>query len=139
MCKRTSAFCFGAEPSVNLRECLQDSVLMSVGVTAHQRRLLSSAAASSERASALILRSRCYLSWQLKHFSFSKRAISERAISTRAPRATGLLLKMAFCSCVSGCGLSWLHLTVTIAVSRAWAISTLKQHLWINHILIAGT
>ncbi len=51
----TSAFRFGAEPSANLQECLQDSVLTSVGVTERQRRLLSSAAASSDRASALIL------------------------------------------------------------------------------------
>ncbi len=92
--------------SANLRECLQDSILTSVGVTARQRRLLSSAAAaSSERAAALILRSRCDLSWVLQHFfPFSKRAISKRAISKRAPRATGVFLKMASRSCVSGCG-----------------------------------
>jgi hypothetical protein len=31
---------------------------------------------------------------------------------------------------------SWLHLTVTIAVSRAWAFSTLKQRSWMSHVLI---
>ncbi len=35
----------------NVRECLQDSIFTSVGETALQRMLLSSAAASSERAS----------------------------------------------------------------------------------------
>ncbi len=68
-------------------------------MTARQRRLLSSAA-SFERAAALIQRSRCDLPWALQHFfSFSKRAISKRA-----PRATGVFLKMASRSCVSGCG-----------------------------------
>ncbi len=28
---------------------------------------------------------------------------------------------------------------VTIAVSRAWTISTLKQHSWMSHVLIVGT
>ncbi len=34
---------------------------------------------------------------------------------------------------------SWLHLMVTIAVPRAWAISTLRQRSWMSHVLIAGT
>ncbi len=34
---------------------------------------------------------------------------------------------------------SWLRLMVTIAVSRAWAISTLRQRSWMSHVLIAGT
>ncbi len=71
-------------------------------MTARQQRLRSSAAASSERAAALILRSRCDLSWALQHFfPFSKGAISKRT-----PRATGVFLKMATRSCVSGCGRS---------------------------------
>ncbi len=73
-------------------------------MTARQRRLLSSATASSERAAALILRSRCDFSWALQHFSFSKGAISKRGISKRAPGAMGIFLKMASRSCVSGCG-----------------------------------
>ncbi len=71
-------------------------------MTARQRRLLSSAAASSEHLSFCS----CTATSPRRSntFSFSKRAISKRAISKRAPRATGVLLKMASRSCVSGRG-----------------------------------
>ncbi len=60
----------------------------SVGVMARQRRLLSSAASYR--------RSRCCLPWALQRFL--------KESFKRAPRATGVFIKMASRSCVSGCG-----------------------------------
>ncbi len=72
-------------------------------------------------------------------FPFSKRAISKRAISKRAPRATGVFLRWLPARVFLDVVVSWLHLTVMIAVSRAWAISTLSQRSWMSHVLKAGT
>ncbi len=75
----------------------------SVGVTARQRRLQSSAAASltaccSSPTAVTPRPSLCASALFLKSISF------KRANSKRAPRATGVFLKMASRSCVSGCG-----------------------------------
>ncbi len=34
---------------------------------------------------------------------------------------------------------SWLHLMVTIAAPRAWALGTLRQRSWMSHVLTVGT
>ncbi len=67
--------------------------LTSVGVMARQRRSLSSAA---------FLRIAVTLLPPLGASALLKERISEQ--SKRAPRATGVFLKMASRSCVSGCG-----------------------------------
>ncbi len=46
---------------------------------------------------------------------------------------------MASRSCVLDVVVSWLHLMVTIAAPRAWALSTLRQRSWMSHVLTAGT
>ncbi len=33
----------------------------------------------------------------------------------------------------------WLHLMVTIAAPRAWALGTLRQRSWMSHVLTVGT
>ncbi len=73
----------------------------SVGVTARQRRLLSSAA-SDGMLQLFILRSRCDLPMALQHLTKIVFFLKEQ--SKRAPRVTGVFLKMACRSCVSGCG-----------------------------------
>ncbi len=71
---------------------------ISESVTTHQRGLLSSAAASLMACCSL---SNCgHTATSPGRFS----AFSKRAISKRAPRTTGIFLKTASRSCVSGCG-----------------------------------
>ncbi len=37
--------------------------------------------------------------------------------------------------CVYGCGRAWRWVMVTIAASRAWAVSTLRWPSWMSHLL----
>ncbi len=68
----------------------------SVGVTARQRRLLSSAG---------FARSSDHVATSRRRFSAAEREFfKKKSKSKRAPRATGVFLKMASHSCVSGCG-----------------------------------
>ncbi len=51
----------------------------------------------------------------------------------------GHFLKMASRSCVSECGHFLASSDVTVDVPQTWAISMLRQRLWMSHVLIAGT
>ncbi len=69
----------------------------SVGVTARQRRSLSSADSFKEKDG--------HAATSPRRFSAPKReTFSQKEQSKRAPRVTGVFLKMASRSCVSGCG-----------------------------------
>ncbi len=98
-CKCTTAFRFGAEPFRESPECLQKD--NGVGVTARQRRLLSSA--RSADGVPQLLRICDHAATSPGRFSAFKENFW-KSKSKRAPRATGVFLKMASRSCVSGCG-----------------------------------
>ncbi len=81
--KHTSAFRFGAEPFClcsRWRQCLQTASVLP----------LRCSSSNCGRAATYP-----------GHFNT---LFSKRAISKRAPQAMGIFLKMASCSCVSGCG-----------------------------------
>ncbi len=83
-----------------------------------------------------ILRSRHNLPWALQHYlkeCFSSKRANLKELHER--QASFLKMARVFLDVV----VSWLHLTVVIAVSRAWAISTLKHSSLISHVLIVGT
>ncbi len=88
--------------SANLRECLQTATVLvlrrvSGGCDPVLLLLL-------RRSAAFQLRSRRDLPCALQHFSKRAFFFLKRANYKRAPRATGVFLKMASRSCVSGCG-----------------------------------
>ncbi len=76
----------------------------------------------------------CALQHYLKECFSSKRTILKEFHERRAS-FYGWLPARVFLDVV----ISWLYLTVTIAISRAWAISMLRQRSWMSHVLIAGT
>ncbi len=86
---------FASEPSIAVSRVSARQA--SVGVTARQRRSLSSADSFKEKDG--------HAATSPRRFSAPKReTFSQKEQSKRAPRVTGVFLKMASRSCVSGCG-----------------------------------
>ncbi len=74
-----------------------------------------------------------------RRFSAPERETSQKEQSKRAPRATGVFLKMASRSCVSGCGR---FLTSSDGHDRCPACLGFKHAeaaSWMSHVLTAGT
>lgn len=89
----------------------------------------------SRSASVSTLHSRCNSSWALQHFGVLKEQLRDNfkkgSTSDGVYFKRGLSIR-AFLDVVA----SWLHLTVTITASCAWALSMQRQHSWIDHVLI---